>query len=260
MPFINPVTAAESDLSVTRTDLERALTLVTGWDPTAGNWDTDQAIYGNACIKGAERRAYGAHAWSFLTVAASAQLIVDQDTYDLPDDFASMESPIQYTGIYAGNQPIQQASLGVVWRDRDAITSATGMPRYYAVEALPHTGEQIGQRYGLHFDKRPAQAYTIKLQYRVNPYATSATRSYPLGGQAFAECLRYAVMAQAEIEIKRIAGGPLAAQFDRLLSEAVAEDLRKGPTFLGRNNVPCANHQARRPGASAIYYNGEPVE
>ena len=259
MALINPIIATESDLSVTRTELQETLAQIMGWDRTPGNWDTDQTSDGNRCLKNAERRAYGAHDWSFLTVNAPATLVVDQESYDLPDDFAAMEAPIRFTGQWAGLRPMQQASLGIVGQGGEGIVTS-GVPRYYAVEALPHTGEFIGQRYGLHFDLKPAQAYTIKLQYRANPYASSSTRAYPLGGQAFASCLIGAVMAQAEIELKRIAGGPLAAQFQTLLSEAVAEDLRKGPTFLGQNNASYANNQARRLGASAILYNGEPVE
>lgn len=258
MTLIQPVISGESDLSVTRTDLQRAVARVMGWDRDPNLWQPDETTDGNDWIKAAERRVYSAHVWSFLTPTVGVTLTQGLETYDLPDDFAAIEGPIYYAGNYANLAPIRQASLSLLWANGSAIVS-TGQPKFFAVEALPHTGENIGQRYGLHFDVKPASPYDVKLRYRINPFATSSTRTYPLGGQSFAECLRFACMSQAEIEGR---GGPAqyTDQFNMLLAEAISEDVRKGPTILGSNRIPKQYADGYPSVISEVTYNGVPVE
>lgn len=259
--LIQPIATGESTLSVTRNDLRSAVARIMGWDRSAEDWEGDQIGDGAAMVAAAERRVYGAHQWSFLTPTREATLVVGEATYDLPEDFASMEGPIYYSGDWSGYAPITQSSMSVIWTRRRQIVSV-GLPTYYAWEPIAQDGVTSGQRYALQFDIAPASAFTIRLRYRISPYAMSDTQSYPLGGERFAEVLRYAAISQAEIEWKGGAG-PQTDHFNQLLAEAIAEDIRIGPKFLGRNldykRYPSLPWMQHRQTGVPLYYNGQSV-
>lgn len=259
--FIRPVNAGESTLSVVRSDMRSSIARNTGWDRDPNNWEGDQIADGAAMLAAAERRVYGAHPWSFLEVSVAASMAANVPTYDLPDDFAAMEGPIVYTGIYCGYRPITHASAAVVW-ERRGVTGTTGVPAFYCCEPLPHSGKGIGQRYALQFDIAPACDFTVHCRYRISPYALSDTQTFPFGGQRFAEVFRYAALAQAEIEWKKIIDGPDDTHFRRLLAEAIAEDLRTGPKYLGQNldSARAYHRRSRHDGAvGELLYNDEPI-
>lgn len=258
MSLIQPTITGESDLSVTRTDLLAALAQTANWSRDTATWESDQTTDSVMWIKAALRQFYGAHDWSFLRLSFSAPLTVGVESYDLPTDYAEMDGPLYYRGNWAGCAPIVRTGVGEVNRNRGACE--TGMPRQYAIEALPQTGESESQRYALHFDKKPSQAYEVGGQYLCNPYNLTSTRPYPLGGPVFAECLRYSVMAVVERELLKTVGVN-NAQFQSLLAECIKRDIRRGPTNLGsyrtsrRTNSPFD----LVPTITTVRYNGEPV-
>lgn len=256
MPLMQPVIPGESDLSGTRTDLLAAIAQRANWDRTTGNWTSDQTTDAAMWLKAAVQDFYGAHDWSFLKLSFTAAIESGVESYDLPSDFSEMSGPLVYRGNFSGRRPIVRAPLGDVWRGRDFC--ANGLPTKYAIEALPSTGESEGQRWGLHFDKIPSQAFEVGGQYLCNPYAITSTRPYPLGGPTYADCLRYAVMAVVERElIKEI--GVSNALYAKKLAECIQRDQRSGPTHLGRNLCPKPGSFQLVPSVTRVTYNGTPV-
>ena len=258
MALIQPTITGESDLSVTRTDLLAALALAANWSRDTATWETDQTTDSVMWLKSAVRKFYGAHDWSFLRLNFTAPLTVDVETYDLPTDYAEMDGPLYYRGNHAHCPPIVRTGLAEVWRGRGV--SDKGQPRQYAVEPLPQTGESESQRYALHFDKKPSQAFVVSGEYLCNPYAITATRPYPLGGAMFAECLRSSVMAVTELELTKQAG-TFTAEYARLLAECIKRDIRRGPTNLGKNRTSqrAVAPFELVPTITTVRYNGEPV-
>jgi len=253
------VVSGESTLSVTYDELRRAVARICGWDRDPANWEGDQLTDGPDMVKAAEREFYTAHNWSFLSPAISITMVAGTYTYDLPDDFAEMEGPLRYSGNYAYQRPITQASLGVVWQNR-AVLPTTGIPLYYAIETVAQDGtsSDTGTRYKIQFDITPSQAFVVYGQYRVNPYSMDDTHIYPIGGADHAETLRYAAMSVAEQEWRGTVG-PYTARYQQLLERSIRMDLRKGPKILGKNGVPTALANRYRRFGSQILYNGTPV-
>lgn len=258
MTFIAPLITGESDLSVTRTDLLAALALAANWSRDTATWEADQTTDSVMWLKSAVRQFYGAHDWSFLRLSFTVSLTVGVEAYDLPTDYAEMNGPLYYRGNHAHCPPIVRTGMAEVWRGRGV--SETGVPRQYAVEPLPQTGESESQRYALHFDKKPSQAFEVSGEYLCNPYALSSTRPYPLGGPMFAEALRYCVMATTELELTKTIG-VYNAKYEKLLAECIKRDIRRGPTNLGKNRT---SQRASAPfelvpTITTVRYNGEPV-
>lgn len=258
MPILTPITSGESDLSVTRTELLWALANEMGWDHTVANWSTEETTNSGYVMKSALRNFYGAHPWSFLEPTRDFNLVTGEAVYDLPADFAALEKPIYFRGQWASMSPIAQGSLAKL-NETGATDTATGVPRYYFVEPLPTTGEQIGQRYAIRFDIAPAADYTVRAQYRINPYNVTSTRPYPLGSVAASEALVASIISSAQ-RLKPGGGDPnKQVEFLRLLEIAKRDDIRKSPAIMG-NTLSGGRHvRVPHPSSAVIRYNGNIV-
>lgn len=239
MALFNAVITGESTLSLTRTELLRAMGRKAfggdyGEDPTL--WSATDTTRINDMLASGLRVFYGAADWSFLWAKFRAKLEVGVAVYDLPEDFAGPHEELIYLGNWSGNMPIVQAQLLEV--DREAArTNGNSLPTKFAIEALPHSGESQGQRFAIHFNAKAAAEYEIAGQYYVNPYALSSSRPYPLGGGEFGECLKWACLAQIEVDKENTIEGPAMAQFSMLLGRCKAKDQRNNAKILGINGT-----------------------
>ena len=238
MALFNAVITGESTLSLTRTEILRALgRKAFGGDygeADVSTWSSADQTKANDAIASGLRMFYGAHDWTFLRPWFRATLEVDVASYDLPEDFGGAVDALIYTGDYACHKPIAWAPLIEVQMDLERNVGSS-VPTKFAIETLPHSGESQGQRHAIHFNMRPSAAYTISGQYYVDPYTLSSSRPYPLGGAEYAECLKHAILAAWEGEMQDNPNGPSNVIFQRLLPRCIKTNQRQSPKLLGVN-------------------------
>jgi hypothetical protein len=106
------------------------------------------------------------------------------------------------------------------WRDSDD----TDDPTMFAI--LPKTlTASAGQRYEMAFAPRPEESRTVFYRYLVNPDVLTDTATYPLGGAAHAETIKYAGLAAAEQEAGRVDNGPMQRRFKELMAASIDTDV-----------------------------------
>lgn len=237
----------ESTLSIDRNDLLNALGRFLGWHADVSRWTEMQSRDADTIIAKALRQAYGppclpgekrAHSWSFLRPVATIFTTPNQGDYTLPDDFGGAHGPITYTGTDPGNTLIEKVSVQNILICRQAHQNTTGFPSRYAIAPLATEG-QSPQRFTLMLEPIPSGVWELKLRYRSNPYNLSAGVPYPLGGQAFADCLTTSVVAAADEMLNDVYMGPTYMRFMESLRTAVAHDRQEHLSGnLGYNSDP----------------------
>jgi len=233
---------AESTLSITRTDLRKAVGWFAGYgsDPTGWSDDPQKALTVEEIIKTGERSFYAPaadHQWSFLrpmlTTIVTAAGVGD---YDLPDLFAGFVDQLYFSSLDNGLIcHLRETGIGdILDRRQQAANNTNGQPQLFAWHPLPQTGE-TPQRYSLSFWPTPDGVYHPRGQYVVNPYHVTADNPYPMGGQPHAETLREAVLAAAERELNDEVGMH-NAEFEKRLQASITHDRRVStPKFFGYN-------------------------
>ena len=135
------------------------------------------------------------HTWTFLWPLSSLDLVADQSTYRLPDDFAGgLEDFTFLSGSATQRIPVvDEAKL----RQLPASESETGTPRYAAVRVVRSDGAS-GQQYEVQFYPTPTTAATLEYKYTISPPELSEANPHPIGGRQNSEVILQSCLAVAE--------------------------------------------------------------
>lgn len=251
----------ESTLTLTRTILLRMLGIRNGWNPDPSQWVANDTTIGNDTVDTGLRNFYGAHDWSFLRPTHRMSMAEGTLDYPLPDDYAGLVGDIVYGSDNIGWRPVTQTSINEIHRWQQGQTSA-GWPTRYAIEPLPMTGESVGQRWSISFDKAPSDSHEARFQYYSNPYSLTSSKPYPLGGPLCAEALRESILATAELVMDE-EPGIHSQNFPGVLQRAIDYDLRtRTPRNIGKNHDPSQygagwGHRPRE--TTTVLYNNTPL-
>lgn len=232
----------ESSLSITRADLLRHIGRKRGWDRDPANWDERQHLDGDDILSMGLRRFYSpprlpgeptSHRWSFLRPIHVMTTETAKGDYDLPDDFGGIDGKLYFGSDLVGNGSLTRVGEQWVLAQRQGDSGITGYPKYYATAVLPGDGDEP-QRFTLMLTPTPDSEYSLRFQYRVNPYNLTATKTYPLGGQPHSETLIASCMAACDSILGSDEPGKADAEFMALLAGSVAHDRAEmGPRNMG---------------------------
>jgi hypothetical protein len=174
-------------------------------------------------------------------------------TFDLPDDFASLDDVLTYPPT-TGYPPVQVVGESFI-RSKQQHSVAQGRPVYAAVRAK-RSDLSTGQRFQIMFYPWPDQGYVLTYKYRA-AQDELAHGEYPLGGADHSETILASCLAWAEINLDDVTDGPKSAQYTRRLESSISTDQSLGHAdFLGRmRNPERGSSRARSPGV-IVTYNG----
>ena len=239
--FLEPILASFNIVAPYSTGtvevVDGVVTLTSGTFPT---WAAD----GEIVIDGASYSVNTRNSSTSLTldnltidVDAGASFSLSQIDYPLPDLFGSFVGDLHYRDTNDYRCPIERIAMegpeGMLqMRQQDAFSSR---PTRYAIWTTEQTGS-TGQRWMLAVWPRPDVDSVLTAKYTIYPNKLTVALPIPMGGYAFAECLREACLSAAETEIKGEAG--IHTQlFLQNLQSAVSFDRRmSNPGFIGNRN------------------------
>lgn len=256
---------AESTLSVTRAELLRYIGREKGWSRDPGEWDERQSVDGDDILNRALRMFYNpaplpgeghSHRWSFLRPIFNITTATGTGDYDLPDDFGGIEGKLFFGNELVGNGALIRVGEQWILSNRQGNLGLTGYPKYFAIAPLAGDGDE-GQRFMLMLDPTPDDAYELRGQYRVNPFQTTDSKPYPLGGQPHSETLVAAVLAACESTLGDTMGVRKAEFIERLQASVSHDRQEMGPRNLGYSYGYGGDQPIFRNRALAVHFEGE---
>lgn len=160
--------------------------------------------------------------WSFLRKTGQITLAVDQEQYDLPNDFGGFVNDCLYFGSDARKNRVSRRNEGQIL-DLFAGAYVSGDPQYYAVrqKGVLEGGRSLQE---ILLYPVPSEAVEFTFRYMQIPPELSAANPYPLGGEIHGETILAACLAAAEQKIEDVAGLH-TANFQRLLAASIAIDM-----------------------------------
>lgn len=188
-------------LDVDYSILLRRIGLFLGYERDPNEWDVGQLEDVIEIIATGLRNFYWPvlpepHTWSFLRPTDSLSVSAGDRDYDLPADFAGLNS---HGFSYATNSKLQRITRMSEddMRSWYATEEKAGPPKYYAIRAkAPVEGEP--QRYEVLFHPVPDASYTLSYRYTIIPNLLDGTNTHPLGGAMHSETIVEACLAAAE--------------------------------------------------------------
>jgi len=231
---------AESNLSVTYSDLEVYVARFAGWNPDTTQWTSDQETDFGLILRKGIRRFYfppppepnqPLYEWSFLRRDGSLPLLDGTYAYELPDDFAGVIVPGSMAYAAGTDKtrpevvPVQQIMALRGKLDLD------GDPKYYAIRVKEHNAAS-GQRWEVVFYPTPDAAATLTYRYVCIPNAPDSNNIYPMGGAAHSELIIESVLAAAEEHLDDDNSGIHNQKFAQMMSAAIRLD-QEAKTRIG---------------------------
>lgn len=168
-----------------------------------------------------------------VNVGAGAAFVLAQHTYDLPDDFGSLDGPFTYApGVSQEHHPIELVNEAEIRRMRQQGSAVTpsDRPRYAAYRPKPFSGS-VGQRWEVIFYPNPNAQYTLQYRYEAIPGVLSETNPYPMGGPKHAETIIESCLAQAEQRMNDVQGVH-SALFMQHLAASIDLDRAVSPVLV----------------------------
>lgn len=201
------------------------------------NWAADgHLVYNNAEYEVATRTSDSVIvlADTSVTIAAGATYTLGHWVYELPDSFASMDSPV----IYEPRNTFPWREI----KETDALRihelrqpwPVPNYPQWFAIR--PQTFDATtGQRYDLLLVPTPNAAYHLRYRCTVNPVTMDATNLYYRGGLPHSETIREAILAAAEQTLLDNAGMHTTLFMQRMAGSVGADRARAMPQSLGQD-------------------------
>ena len=232
-------------LAITYGQLRREVGRFLGFDRDPTNWVADETQDVWDVIDSGLRQFYRpprlpehpiAHVWSFLEPHDTLVLVVDQEDYDLPADFAGLSGKLYYVDENWAPSCVQVINEGhmLQLRQNEWDNNNQYYPRYAAIVAKDPDETAI-QRHQLQIWPKPDAAYTLEYKYHVRPQTEHTDANYPLGGSEHAEAVRASVMAAAEVHLDDERGDKWARFMDVLRSSIDFDQRSQSPSTLGQN-------------------------
>ena len=170
------------------------------------------------------------HFWSFLRNEGTLDVVIGEQTYDLPADFSRLLTNLNYPEADGGlaieviGEEEIQAMLG--------SSGETGTPLYCAITAKKATTAD-GSRttYQVILYPQPTAATTLSFTYSFEPPILTADNPRPLGGAMYSHLVVEAVLSAAE-KLNGEEGGH-TKRFQELLSASIDSDRTLTETNVG---------------------------
>lgn len=205
-----------------------------GYGPNPFSWTSSQNNMIKEVIRNAKRKFYNpailpgervSHEWNFLKIVKSMDIKSGVSEYNLPDNFASFESPISFdeTSAYAWSsiQIVDEFEL----RRRLQNDTGTNRPQFAATRAKTVEGETA---YELLVFPIPDQDYSVKYQYIVN----SNAEDFVLGGDEHFQTFLFACYVCAD-ELNGNARSSFESKYMERLAVSISRDREKTPLNYG---------------------------
>lgn len=207
-------------------------------------WSDGEKAVIDDCITAGLRKFYWprpdpmtgvSHVWSFMKQVKSLTTVADQWQYDLPSELMGIEGDITFVTTTTSYIPVRQVNEKVIRDFRQSATSATGIPRLFALRAKEHV-QTKQQGFELLLSPTPDAAYEIEYLMNVAGRALTDAARFPFGGAIHADTIVESCLAVAERDIDRMEG-PSAVEFERRLQASISIDsqMRQAPSILGIN-------------------------
>ena len=190
-----------------------------------------------------------------LDVSAGASYEVNQQDYDLDDDFGYVNGDLTYAPELSW-PPIKPTNDSDIRRMRQ-LSSQTDRPLWYAVRPKAAT-LTTGQRFEMLFYPTPDEALRITFPYQPLPGKLTSTNIYTYGGMQHGETLLESCLAIAEQRMNDVAGLHTQKFMERL-SASVEVDKRLLPPNMGYNGDRSDRSRAtweRAPSSGYATYGG----
>jgi hypothetical protein len=240
---------AEPTLALKLTDIQAKLGVFAGWGRGTNfgepAWNTQQQAILDDCTQSGLRRFYWPTAaegettsydWSFLKPTANLALASGAQTIPLPDDFGGFEGQITVLTTASTSQPwqIQWRSEGEIRRMYSLTPTVTGPTAFAATQPLKGTTGTQSQRFQLFVFPAADQAYTLQVQYYINPDYLDGAFPYAYGGPQHAETVLESCLALLEERIDD-QSTVHADAFSKRLTASISMDRKLKPQQLGYN-------------------------
>lgn len=198
-------------------------------------------------IRSGEREAYdpprhatetSPHSWSFLRPTRVLNVKTDGADYDLPEDYGAMTGELTVVTTTGWYWPIRLVSEGKIRSLRSqGLGSSTGRMSMAAVRPKPMV-PGAPQRFEIMFWPKPDSAYGVEYKCLVNPIGISEDNLWPYGGMHFAQTLREAVLAEAELQLDGVYGVHRQQFLERVIAAKQVDKQQSRPEYIGYNGDP----------------------
>jgi hypothetical protein len=227
----------ESLLSITLTELKRAVAVLLGWPRDLDEWDNTILTDFEDIHKRALRMFYfppttgdqPTYEWTFLRKSGTVTLQPEQWRYDLPPDFGGtiLDSSTAYPPgtKHAHPRKIDEQEI----RQLRMVDDLLGVPRYYGVRPKAHDAIE-GQRWEIVVYPTPGveeDGLQIGYRYVHVPDSLVPNGIYPVGGAQYSEVILAAHLSAAEYMLDDDGNGPFTAKFNELLQSAMRNDTQQ---------------------------------
>lgn len=161
------------------------------------------------------------HIWSFLKKHTDIPLVAGSRHAPLPEDFAQLTGGLRYSAG-TGLSPI------ALVKDEDIYSLISkedqiGPPRYAAVTTVDQDGQT---KYQLIVYPKPAEDYTLSVEYRFEPETISAAAPYPRGAALHSETILAACLVALDKIINPESGeSKYSARYQSLMMSSLGLDM-----------------------------------
>lgn len=239
---------ADSNLILSKTDLEGEIGSFLGWSRGANNgevaWSARKQRDIDSIIKSGQARFYTkaqleptgpVYQWTFLTPSASVNLRQSDQFADLPEDFGYLVGEVSVTtGKNNAYWPIKLDNIDRIRMLYQRNLNQTGRPYLVALDELHGTTLDRSSRGRLWVYPRADTNYTLQFSYSVIPSLISTSNPFPYGGAAHAETFKASCRAAAELYLDN-EPGPEEMNYRICLAASIAYDRRRKPQTMAYN-------------------------
>ena len=176
------------------------------------------------------RRFINSRKWSFLFPIEQITTMNGQHTYELPQDFVSLQGSITFGADerYSDLKPITMPK----WNSLRASNDYTGYPEFYVIHPEKFD-KDMGTRWNLHIYPTPDASYCLQLPIQIMPLKLENDNDLPIGGPEMSDALRVVCLAEAEDAKEGVKEPIYKPQVSSVLNNAFALDRRRYSRSVG---------------------------
>ncbi len=198
-----------------------------GYDPAG--WSGFQNNEIKSVAKSGYNTFIGAHPWSFLQTTKTIDLVSGEVSVPLPDDFGGMVGGFSYAqvdGVGTEERNIPIVNIQKILSLR-SVKAQTGPPEFAALVVEPGDGT-ARMTWKVEFYPTPNINDPLVFTMKIVPEALSESAPYPLGSALYAETIKAACLAAAELH-KTGQRGARHEHYQELLARSIEQDAALNP-------------------------------